>query len=349
MKIITCASYYGSGSSALTDLVSEYKSVKDLTNFEFRFLYDLDGVTDLEYHLIECHDRHNAGHALKRFQRLSNFNAGTFFNHRYEDFFQGKYKKITHEYIDKLMELSYPGWWFYDVYDKGVSWYYIIMEYEHILKKVFKGRKSILPNEKIYCAHPSEEQFIKLTQEYVAKLMRKANSEGYPYLEVDQIVPSQNINKVLRYFSDDIYVFVIDRDPRDIYISNRFYWKERICPTDDVNEFCKWFRYTRESGCKEEYDRKKVCHIKFEDLIYKYNEVVAQIETMTGLKSTDHVKQFEKLNPLHSVNNTQLWKKHDTAEEIKVIEENLGEYLYDFESVKGNVIQGIKKEHYNVF
>jgi len=28
MKIITCASYYGSGSSALTDLVSEYEGVK---------------------------------------------------------------------------------------------------------------------------------------------------------------------------------------------------------------------------------------------------------------------------------------------------------------------------------
>ena len=60
MKIITCASYYGSGSSALTDLVAEYENVKDLTNYEFRFLYDIDGVSDLEYHLVENHDRHNA-------------------------------------------------------------------------------------------------------------------------------------------------------------------------------------------------------------------------------------------------------------------------------------------------
>ena len=47
MKIITCASYYGSGSSALTDLVSEYDSVKDLSDFEFRILHDMDGVRDL--------------------------------------------------------------------------------------------------------------------------------------------------------------------------------------------------------------------------------------------------------------------------------------------------------------
>lgn len=86
MKIITCASFYGSGSSALTDLVAEYSCVKDLTNYEFRFLYDIDGVSDLEHYLCECHDRHNAGHALKRFKRLSEFNAGTFFNARYEPF-----------------------------------------------------------------------------------------------------------------------------------------------------------------------------------------------------------------------------------------------------------------------
>ena len=70
MKIITCASYYGSGSSALTDLVTEYARVKNLSEYEFRFIHDIDGIADLEYHLVNCHNRHNSGHALKRFRKL---------------------------------------------------------------------------------------------------------------------------------------------------------------------------------------------------------------------------------------------------------------------------------------
>lgn len=349
MKIITCASFYGSGSSALTDLVAEYSTVKDLTDYEFSFLYGLDGVSDLEYHLCECHDRNNSGHAIKRFKRLSDFNAGTFFNSRYEPFFDNKYKMLTDKYIESLIELKHDGWWFYDLYDRGKLYYYVKMEISHILRKLTKGKKDILPKEQTLCAHPSEEKFLKCTKDYVAALVRAANKENKPYLEVDQIVPSQNINRILRYFSDDIYVFVVDRDPRDIYASNRFYWKDHVCPTDDVNTFCDWFLYTRESGSKEKYDESRVCRLKFEDLIYKYDETVAEIERITGLNAQDHKLQFRKLNPKHSVNNTQVWKRHDIDSDIKVIESRLADYLYPFEEVDGNEIPGVVHENMKTF
>ena len=66
MRFITCASYYGSGSSAITDFVSEFRTVYSFTNEEFRFVQDPDGVADLEYHLVENFNRHNSGHAIKR-------------------------------------------------------------------------------------------------------------------------------------------------------------------------------------------------------------------------------------------------------------------------------------------
>ena len=52
IKFISCASYYGSGSSVVTDFVSEFDTVYSFTNEEFRFLQDPDGVSDLEYNLI---------------------------------------------------------------------------------------------------------------------------------------------------------------------------------------------------------------------------------------------------------------------------------------------------------
>lgn len=347
MKIITCASFYGSGSSALTNLVSEYKTVKDMSDFEFRFLYDLDGVSDLEFHLCQCHDRHNAGHAIKRFKKLSKFNSGNIINKRYEPFFNNNYMKITNDYIDSLTKFSFNGWWFYDLYDKGITKYYVLMTLNKIIRKLSNKKYSILNKEIIYCSHPSEEEFLKATRNYVSKLLREANTEKLPYLEIDQIVSSQNINRILRYFSDDIFVFVVDRDPRDIYVLNRFYWKEHICPKD-VELFCDWFIYTRESGPKEE-DNKNVFRIKFEDLIYDYEKTVSFIEKVTGLSHLDHIKKYSKLNPKLSINNTQVWKKHNIDKEIEIIEKRLSKYLYPFEKTKNNVICGLDNNNNNVF
>ena len=73
MKFISCASYYGSGSSAITDFVSEFSSVYSFTDEEFRFIQDPDGIADLEYNLVENFNRHNSGHAIKRYIKLVDF------------------------------------------------------------------------------------------------------------------------------------------------------------------------------------------------------------------------------------------------------------------------------------
>ncbi len=341
MKIITCASYFGSGSSALTDLVAEYDSVKDLTDYEFRFLHDIDGVSDLEFHLVECHNRHNAGHALKRFKKLSKFNAGKWFNSRFEPFFDNKYMKLTNEYIDELVDFQYKGWWFYDIFDKGPYRYYFYSFMDKILKKITFGKRGILRKEYTLCAHPSEEKFLEATKKYTSALMRAANKENKPYLEIDQLVPSQNINRVLRYFEDDVYVFVVDRDPRDVYALAKYVWGYDICPTGTVEEFCDWFLYNRKSGKKEVLDEKKVIKIRFEDLIYKYDETKARIEEFVGLTGAEHTAQFAKFNPKRSVHNTKIWTKYCSEGDIKVIEERLSEYLYPFDEVEKAEIKGI--------
>ena len=73
MNTITVCSYYGTGSSAITDLISEFDNVTSLTNFEFRFAHDPDGLSELEYNLVENFNRHNSGHALKRYKKFVDY------------------------------------------------------------------------------------------------------------------------------------------------------------------------------------------------------------------------------------------------------------------------------------
>ena len=210
-------------------------------------------------------------------------------------------------------------------------------------------KRDILSKEITYCSHPTEEKFLQCTQEYVSKLLHVANKDDAEFLEIDQIVPSQNINGILRYFKDEIFFFVVDRDPRDVFASLKFD-RTRVCP-HNVEDFCKWYNYVRESGSIEKYDEKHVMKIHFEDLIYNYEDSVAKIEQQLGLNAERHINQFKRLNPKRSVHNTQIWTKHglNMDDDIKIIEKECEKYLYPFENISKNVICGVDVKENSVF
>lgn len=349
MKVITCASYYGSGSSALTDLVAEYENVKDLSEFEIRFVHQLDGIADLEYHLVENHNRQNSGQALKRFIRLSRFYEGNRISKQYSQFFKGKeYHDITLRYVDMMTDFRFKGWNFYDLYDKGTVSYYIHQLLNHFIRRFRIPFLRILKNEETYCSHPSLDKFLALTKEYTHDILVALNNEGKEFLEVDQLVSSSNIERMLRYFQDEIFVVVVDRDPRDVYLLNKYCWNDHVAPLDP-ELFCLWFRYTHNAGNGVPTDNPHVKKIWFEDLIYKYEETVHSIELMTGLLPDKHTRKYLKLNPKRSVVNTMLWKKYSYDEGIKIIEDSLPDYLYDYSKINVNSICGKETDNKSNF
>ena len=350
MKIITCASYYGTGSSALTDLISEYKSVQPNTSFEFRFIHDPDGISDLEYHLITHPNREVSGHALKKFIKYYKYNSGTWFNKKYEKYFKGQYKVLSKEYVDELIDLSYKGFWHFDVIERGKFVYYFLGVFNKIFIKLKSEKLSILPKELTYCPTSSQEVFLSATKKYTHKLMECLNEDNKEFLVVDQLIPSSNIDEALRYFDDEIYGVVIDRDPRDVYILCKTSWKyDHLFPHESVEAWCKWFRFVRESS-KEKSKNKNILYLNFEDFIYHYNDTVLKLENTFGLKKEDHDKQFTRLNPKRSVVNTQIWKRDNRwAKDIEIIEKMLPEYLYDFSNVSENDVVGIEVKDKETF
>lgn len=339
-QLISCASYFGSGSSAVTDLIGEYVEVKSLTEYEFRFIQDIDGIMDLEYHLVMNHHRHNAGHALKRFWRLSQFNHGTWFNARYEPFFGGQYLSLTRQYVEALTDFRFPGYWFMDMYDRGKWMYYWYSLKSKIINRLnLKG--SCMPHEETIGSHPTEERFLKETKLYIANLLQAANPEDMPRLMVDQLLPSAGINQCLRYFECDVKLLIVDRDPRDVYLCDKYIWRSGITPRDP-ELFCKWFRDCHESNRGEICDTGKVMKLQFEDMIFNYEREKLKIEQFVGFEKSQHKRPFKGFNPQKSVHNTQLWEVYSEDRAIKIIKENLSEYLYDFDSVKDNVIPGIE-------
>lgn len=335
MRFITCASYYGTGSSAITDFVSEFDNVYSFTNEEFRFIQDPDGISDLEFNLVECFNRHNSGHALKRYKKLVDFYNGNIFGKKYSAFFGENWKKYSYRYIDELTDFTYPGWWQYDLYDRG-EWFYFR---KRILNKilhetVWKNKPEItlntMKNEITYASHPSEEKFLTATRKYIRDLFTSISPEGYRIMMLDQLLPPMNLNRYLRYFDNNIQIVVVDRDPRDVFVLDKYVWRDGVIP-NDVETFCKWYIYTREHRKTENMDSDRVKFIQFEDLIYKYEETTRTLTRWLKLDQTHHIKKKEIFNPEISKHNTQVWKQYpESKDEVEYISEHLKEYLYKY-------------------
>lgn len=334
MKIITTTGFYGTGSSAITDLLSEYENIECKGDFEVRIAHDPYGISDLEYNLIENPNRHNSSNSLKKFIEMTNRFHNPLFSKTYEKYFNNKFKIILEEYLDSLYYFKYRGKWHYDLIEKGNLFLFISRFYNKIIRiiKRILGIKDevnynlLSKNELAYGTIFELELFLKNTRLFFDNLFKTINTENKEWIMLDQLVPPSNIARYERYFSN-IKIIVVDRDPRDIYLLEKKIWKGNVVPHYDINLFCKWYEWTRKQY--EITNKGTSFKVQFEDLIYNYDETIEKIEKYIGLEKNSHKNPMTKFIPDISKKNTKLWLKYkEYNKEIKIIEEKLKDYCY---------------------
>ena len=68
VKLVTSTGYGWSGSSVIYNYLQEFDNVCVMPEyFEFRMVQEPDGISDLEYNLVENNHRDNTNHAIKQF------------------------------------------------------------------------------------------------------------------------------------------------------------------------------------------------------------------------------------------------------------------------------------------
>lgn len=161
--------------------------------------------------------------------------------------------------------------------------------------------------------------------------MAVANKDDKPFVVVDQIVPSSNLNRYIRYF-DDIKVFVVDRDPRDVFYLAKYVWQVKMVPTETADTFSRWFKYTHAHRLTEQVDQSRVMYVQFEDMVLNYEATMSAIRDFAGVAENDHSGKFSHFDPSVSRKNIMAWKNDcRCTDEIHRIEELLPEFLYTFE------------------
>lgn len=326
MRIITCISFHSTGSSVVDDIFKEFDNcVSAPSDIECRFLQDPDGISDLEYNLVDNPHRLNSGFAIKRYEKFVKK-----YNHTYKFIFGDRWLEASKDYIKSLITVEYKGFWFRDLElmpTKDIFLYYlkrIINLIKHPMKRI-SGYYVNCPNESFYHTNITKEQFIERTKVYINKLCAILNEKNVPFLLLDQCVPTSNIDRYTKYF-DDIKVIVVDRDPRDVYIEHK-HNKDHVLPSTP-EEFCEV--YIDHRSVFKNSNKSNVLYMRFEDFIYHYEESLNELINFVGQDKEKHINKNKFFKPEVSQKNTQLWVKYPQyQEDIKIIEERLADYLYN--------------------
>lgn len=105
--IIGSCGYGCTGASPLIDLLSEYEDIQIFEDFEFVYAYRVDGLQDLEYHLMKQYAKGASGdYAIKRFLEWSKSYNTPFITKPCD----GKlFYDISKKFIDNIIQIRFKG------------------------------------------------------------------------------------------------------------------------------------------------------------------------------------------------------------------------------------------------
>ena len=332
--IVGACGFGGTGSSAVKDLLKEFENIQVLDRAESMFAFKVDGLQDLEYHLVKNYSREiSSDAAIKRFLDASKFANVPFVKKLYMN--PKKYKEDTNKFVQSITQASYVGMENYDYencneFNSFIRLFYkkfVIKYYERLTNKQYKWwpmrkiRVSIMP-----------EHFYDNAKIYMHNIIENGGGDFSKTIVLDQPFEGNNPTQSFPFFEDP-YAIVVDRDPRDLYLASSYQWPDGMfMPRKNPENFVKYYRRQREC-IKYDEDNERVLRVNLEQMIFEYDKTLDLIVKFLGLKKENHTSKQKYFNPERSIKGTQLYKKilgHD--DEIKYIENELKDFLSDFES-----------------
>lgn len=334
-KIIIPTGYMGSGSSAITDLLREYPKINTKNaDFEFIFLHAPNGLFDLEDKLLNNNNAIRSDEALKTFE---NFMQSLY---EYRGWWPAGYKQtvsndidiIVDNYIKSLISSEFTGTWYHYEKPSTARWLLNATKRRFALLQGKKYKRELPKQQNLKMSLLTNEEFYEKSNEFINNII-DSFAKNDSYVVMDQLLLPFNLKKIENYKIDNLYPIIVNRDPRDIFIANKYYWFPDHCQVPyplEAKEFCDYYRRIRKYE-KEQESNIRSLRINFEDLILNYEATVKKVEEYIEISPEKHKDKQVFLNPNISINNIQIYNRNEKyKQEVSIIEEELSEYLYPF-------------------
>lgn len=337
ITFVNVAGFFGSGSSAVVDLLKEFKDFYEC-DAEIRFVKDPYGISQLENALVNQWELVNSAAAIADFRELcrkgcrpGGMNPFAKAGLAYKARIAPNFMEIVDQYIDKLTDYTYQGDFYHFKFKKPYL-NYVIDRMRFAVEYYSKGKyKTANRKMRPLCfSHPSQDEFNHATQWFMESLFHNHTKEtDHSYILLDQAVSPNNPGVIHRYFKDSKMI-IVDRDPRDTFVNEY----RAICYLDnDYNSVEGGHRYALRqralrSGLIEDRD---ILRINFEDLIIKYDESKRRIAEFLEIPLTNHLTPQKYLKPEVSIKNIGLWKNYyeEFKYTIDTIEKELPDLCYN--------------------
>ncbi|QIK57517.1 sulfotransferase [Erysipelothrix sp. HDW6A] len=334
-NILIPTGYMSSGSSAVTDLISEFDGYfADYGSHEYVFLHCPNGLFDLEDKLLIGNNAIRSDEALHTYYHTMSqlYDKKYWWVGHYKETFGPDFLKHTEAFMDDIILTKTQQYWYYQ--ENTSLKMGIRLAFNKILKKVtlnkYNGKKPLLYPE-MWLSFPNEDEFYSAAKKYLNSLFLMIGNDQRNLI-LDQLLLPFNLHRLENYFDTNAKVIVVERDPRDVYLLNKYVHSksnETVPYPTNPKDFCVFYKKMRQSEIK--FDNDQILRIHFEDLIYKYDDTLSDIMELLELQPEDHKRPNTSFNPEISINNTQVFlNRPEYKEEIAIISAELEEYLYEF-------------------
>ena len=327
--IIGACGFGSTGSSVITDYLREFDDIIVKDDLEFTWVSATDGIIDLERAVMNPHNRTSDSiTAINRFLRLAQRMQHSYERHGLS---AERFMQSCNKLIEEITDVS---WYWYDnqVDYRLRSKYFLhaIMKNKIIPKiELKKGHHaSCWPLKKVRVS-VRPDNFYTAARGHVNEIMNGMGLDQKKIIALDQPFAGNNPQACFPFYEDP-YAVVVDRDPRDNYVfaRTRMLGKFHYMPIDNVKDFISYYRAIRKD---QPYlkDDPRILRIHFEDMVYEYDKTSKLVRDFLGLPENPRPKSV--FAPELSAANTQVFKRFPQfAEDIKVIERELPEYLFDY-------------------
>jgi len=339
---------YSTGSSAYSDLLMEFDDARVLDCIEFIFSYYPDGLETLDYHLNNYRKYMSSTVAISRFKKLVYWQSRKIASKK-------EITSVINDFLNKIIQISWKGHGYADVLTRP-SFEIFIKRVLFTLAKTLRFNKlsllypALFPHNLDFSVMP--ENFNNAAKEFISEILDIMGRKQDFVTILDQPFEGCNPIKSFKYFENPKAI-IVDRDPRDIYLYIKMFLRPRgregfQVPTGNVNDFIKYIRLVHKTP-SDLKNRNDIMYINFEHLIYDYENTIKKVSDFTGV--IKHINKGKYFIPSRSRTNTQLFKVYsDFKDDIKIIENELSDYIFPFENFpdikpEGKMFWGTQKQN----
>ncbi len=327
--IIGACGFGSTGSSVVTDYLSEYDQITVKDSFEFTWVSGVDGLIDLERAVMNPHNRTSDSiTAIRRFEALAKR-----MEHRYElhGLPASEFERLIKQFVESITTVKWD-WYDHSIkrgYNLKFLAYYLMKS--KIIPKMERKKNHTVncwPLKKVRLS-VLPDNFYEEAKKLVDGMLQGMGFDTNGIIALDQPFAGNNPQACFPFYHDP-YAVVVDRDPRDLYVfaKTRLLGRNHFMAVEPVEDFIKYYRAIRKNQPYLQVNP-RILRIRFEDMVYEYDRTSKLLRDFLHLPENPRPKSV--FDPNLSIANTQVFKRYSQfSEDIRKIENELSEYLFDY-------------------